>query len=217
MHRYLTKQEISVAKKMINISLANAAESFSKLAKEKVVLQPVEIPPVEPNNNLNHMVDLEDSLYVLKTVVKGELPAESYLIFTSESADEICRLIIQEPNVNDELKNAVLLEVDNILTASVVTQFSDYFDLNLYGDVPSLHRWKKKSTEDKLEKKMTEYDIQLSFKTSFITSHFTIFPEFIWILTNKFIDAVKKLSSLENLEKKFKNHEKILMEYIQYK
>lgn len=215
MQRYLNDHEISVAKKIINVALANAADSFSKLAKSKIKLQHVEIPPSKPDNDLKHLINDNDQLYVLITEVKGDIPAESYLVFSNESAEEFIRLIM--PNANDkslEIKEAVLLETDNILTASVVTQFSNFFKVNIYGDVPGLVKWTKEKTEEVLTDKLEEYSLRVSFKTSFITSGIEIHPEFIWIFTHSFIDYVKWLANDEEACQGLIQFDSLLEEFI---
>jgi chemotaxis protein CheY-P-specific phosphatase CheC len=216
MQRFLNEHEVSVAKRIINIALANAADSFSKLAKTKVRLQHVEIPPATPDNDLKHLIDDNNQLYVLITEVKGDIPAESYLVFTEKSAGEIVKLIMHNANQqNTEIKEAILLETDNILTASVVSQFSNFFKVNLYGDVPGLYKWNKEKTEEILTEKMQEYSLRVSFKTSFITDGTEIHPEFIWIFTHSFIDYVKWLANDKIACDKLITFDSYVEEYIQ--
>lgn len=214
MEKHLDEREIQFAKKIINISLANAANSFSKLAGEKVCLQEVYIPPLTPDNDLNHVINSEENLYVLHTEIKGELPAESYLIFTPANALSIVSLITGTKPETSEYKEAVLLEADNILTASVVTQFSNFFNVAIYGDVPALERRTKSKTEEILSSKMNQYGIRVSFKTCFITKKLKIYPEFIWIFTTDFIDAVKSFAKKEEACSAFNEFEDYLKEYV---
>lgn len=216
MHRYLNAEELAVAKMVINLSLANAAESFSKLAKEKVSLQKVEIPPTTPANDLHHTIKSDEKLFVLNTEVIGDLPATSYLIFTPENGRCMTQLVMRDQeNISEEFQQAMLLEADNILTASVVSQFSNFFKVNIYGDVPSLTRWSKIQTEQKLNEKMEEYGFRVSFKTAFISENFNISPEFIWIFTHAFIDAVRWLATDEESKKEIQNSEIYLQQYVQ--
>jgi len=216
MQRFLNDHEVSVAKRIINIALANAADAFSKLAKTKVRLQHVEIPPAAPDNDLKHLIGDDEQLYVLITEVKGDIPAESYLVFTEKSAGEIVNLIMPNANEkNNEIKEAVLLETDNILTASVVSQFSNFFKVNIYGDVPGLSKWDKNKTEEILTEKMQEYSLRVSFKTSFITDVAEIHPEFIWIFTHTFIDYVKWLANDKDACDKLVTFDSYVEEFIQ--
>ncbi len=215
MQRFLNEYEISIAKKIINVALANAADSFSKLANSKIKLQHVEIPPSTPDNDLKHLISDNDQLFVLITEVKGDIPAESYLVFTNQAAEEFIKLIIPDSqNKSIEIKEAALLETDNILAASVVTQFSNFFKVKIYGDVPSLVKWTKDKTEEVLTKKMEEFSLRVSFKTSFITSGIEIHPEFIWIFTHSFIDYVKWLANDTEACQSLLQFDSYLEEYI---
>lgn len=215
MQRLLNDHEIAVAKKIINVALANAADAFSKLAKAKIKLQHVEIPPNIPDNDLKHLISNNDQLYVLITEVKGDIPAESYLVFTNQSADEIVELIMPGAEAKSkEIKEAVLLETDNILAASVITQFSNFFNAHIYGDVPGLVKWNKGKTEEILTEKMQEYSLRVSFKTSFITNGLTIHPEFIWIFTHAFIDYIKWLANNKEACENLMQYDSYLEEFI---
>jgi chemotaxis protein CheY-P-specific phosphatase CheC len=215
MQRFLNDHEISVAKKIINVALANAADSFSKLAKSKIKLQHVEIPPSTPDNDLKHLISDNNQLYVLITEVKGDIPAESYLVFTNQSAEEFFKLMLPDAkNKSEEIREAVLLETDNILAASVVTQFSNFFKANIYGDVPGLVKWTKEKTEEILTKKMEEFSLRVSFKTCFITSGIEVHPEFIWIFTHAFIDYVKWLANDKEACQSLIQYDSYLEEYI---
>ncbi|MGK7396595.1 MAG: chemotaxis protein CheC [Candidatus Cyclobacteriaceae bacterium M3_2C_046] len=214
MEKYLTQDEIIIAKNIINISLANAAEAFSKLAKDKVTLQQVEIPPTIPDTDLNHVINSLDKLYVLVTEVKGDLPAESYLVFTQENAALTASHVMGSHNSNEEMQEAMLLEVDNILTASVVTQFSNFFGKSIYGDVPHLIKLNKTETEEVLTQKMSQYDLRVTFKTCFVTNKLKIHPEFVWIFTQDLIQAVKSLAKDRQAIEELHKYERYLEQYV---
>ncbi len=217
MENYFNAREVEVAKSIINISLANAAASFSKLARQKVLLQHVSIPPVTPDYDLNHIIQSDEKLWVLITEVRGDLPAESYLVFTPDNAAAISQLISGDRDQHSiEYQEAILLEVDNILTASVVTQFSNFFQAYLYGDVPGMIHATKSRTEEILSERLNSFGFRVSFKTCFITENLKIYPEFIWIFTIDFINAIKDLASRNNSDQYMLEYDQYLKEYVHW-
>ncbi len=176
------------------------------MANKNFQLHSVEIPPTNPANDLKHLIHSDEELYVLVTEIKGEIPAESFLVFTPSNAKEIAKFMLPADVASqDEMIEAVLLEIDNILTASVVTQFSNFFNRKIFGDVPNLMKLNKEEAEHLIEMHMEKYDIRVSFRTSFIADNSNIFPEFVWLFDNTLIDEIKRVASenrvIEGIEK----------------
>ena len=96
------------------------------------------------------------------------------------------------------MTDAILLEIDNIITASVVTQFANILQLKLYGGVPQLDILPQNVLNPFLNEnnKKDHFNI-IYFNSHFITNHLDINPEFIWLLDDKFFEGVKNIVSDE--------------------
>ena len=93
-----------------------------------------------------------------------------------------------------EMSDGIMLEVDNIISASVITQFSNMLKVKIHGGVPDLKRVDYSEME-KIIKDDIENELYLiSFKTSFESSKVAFNPEFVWLFDNAFIDSIKEYS-----------------------
>ncbi len=198
----LNQLELDITKEIINIGIAKAADSFSFFIKGKVMIQLLDLKV-----NFENYFSLSRKYpamknYLLKTEIKGELKGEAYLLFDELEAEKIV-----DSNLPDSIKNnpigkikmteAFLLEIDNIITASVITQFSNIFHKKIFGDVPSLKILGGNEINQFLNADSNKNLNVIYFNARFITENAEINPEFIWLLDDTFFEEVKKLISDE--------------------
>ena len=103
------------------------------------------------------------------------------------------------------MTDAILLEMDNIIVASVVTQFSNLFNFKMYGDVPSLTKTVLNGFTQIVESTNKTSKYVLYFQSEFNTSGMDINPEFIWLLDEKYIEGVKVLSQDKGIIEKMRS------------
>jgi chemotaxis protein CheY-P-specific phosphatase CheC len=196
-----TETELEVTKELLNISLANAADAFSKMANERVLFSSFDLEVLRKDEIKSLLSDVADNgLYVLTTEVKGKLEGISYLIFDKKDAEGIFPIFapnqanISEEGTLSEFQQAILMEVDNILAAAMVTQLSNFLDLFVYGDVPNYKLLNKSELTDLLANDHDiYYEVALNLKAKLETSKSDISPTFIWFFKNDFVDAVKNI------------------------
>ena len=213
----LSDEGHDIAEKIVNIALAHAAESFSKLANKSITLHSIEIPLEKSfDDRIDSQLNTSEELNVLITYIKGEFSAASYLIFTKDAGEVVSKMLSPGTKVSEEFIDAMLLEVDNILTASVVTQLSNFFDVDIYGDVPDLKKLNKKETEELIQESMKSYPIRYSFKTSFMADDFSVFPHFIWVMPEKFSKSIELLEKDENKLAELESFKDYVEKYLQF-
>lgn len=193
----LTTQEINSAKEIITLGLKKAAQSLSFFMKEDINLKETEFTLTDEQNFIIDNASLNDELFVLSTEVKGELKGICYLIFNKEEKDEVCKVTLPAEIFNhpDKLKNMqepLLLEIDNIISASVITQIANNLKLKIYGDVPHLQLMNSASLEQLIIQQMKPNKFIIGFQTEFVSSKSHFHPKFFWILEPDFITSVKK-------------------------
>jgi chemotaxis protein CheY-P-specific phosphatase CheC len=217
MNDFLNDEELQTASSLLNVALANAAESFSKLANQQVYLQSVEITKEFselPILQLDKYADLP-FVYLLTTEIKGEMHAESYLIFSPEESSEMAKIGLPVPLLDsEEMQHALLLEIDNILTASFITQFSNFLGKSFYGYVPEITQLSAKATQEFITERKKHYAVTISLKTNFITEFSAIYPVFIWHFNYSFIEAIKEFSQNEQALEKLATLHKTCDKYI---
>ena len=148
-------------------------------------------------------------LYVLVTEIQGELTGVCYLIFSEEEVHKLLQISLPESvRANKEkarvMGEAILLEMDNIITASVITQFSNFFNLSMHGSVPSLTKTIPSGIDQIIRSTNRTSGYYLYFKSEFNTEGLDINPDFIWLLDNKYLDGVREFVKDESNLKKLK-------------
>ena len=95
----------------------------------------------------------------------------------------------------EEMSDGIMLEVDNIISASVITQFSNLLKVKIHGGVPDLKKVSFEEMEDYISSEVNNELYLISFKTSFESSKANFNPEFVWLFDNTFIDCIKNYTA----------------------
>ncbi len=199
----LTEKEALVAREIIAKGLEKAAESLTFFMNEPITLKDfgndelLENPPVELNKKSE-----DKNIILLTTKVIGELKGVCCLVFSEEEADHLRKAslppeILNSPEMMAEMRDGIMLEVDNIISASVITQFSNMLKVKIYGGVPDLKRVNYPEMENIIQEDINNELYLISFKTSFESAKVAFNPEFLWLFDQTFIDSIKQYT-LEN-------------------
>lgn len=193
----LTQKEEEVAKQIISAGLVKAAESLTFFMNETITLKDfeedklIEQPPLELGKKE------EASILLLTTKVIGDIKGVCCLIFSEEEADHLRQAalpaeILESPEMMAEMSDGIMLEVDNIISASVITQFSNLLKVKIHGGVPDLKRVNYQEMESIIQDDINNELYLISFKTSFESAKVAFNPEFVWLFDNAFIDSIKE-------------------------
>ena len=195
----LNEIEIDVMKEIINIALSKSADSFSFFTKKKVLIRSFDFVLSDTNEPIVIKNLEKEKYHMLTTFIRGEISGACYLMFSDEEVDKLFSLTLTDdmrsnPAMLKEMGDAVLLETDNIVTASVLTQFANLFNKKIYGDVPSLQVISGSEVKEIVNEQIKNESFIIFFKTCFYTmnneeSDFN--PNFLWILDYQFIEKVK--------------------------
>ncbi len=196
MMKNLTPQEIDVAKTIISAGLIKSAESLSFFMNETITLKDFDAEKHLDNPPLELSKKDENNIHLLTTKVIGEMKGICCLIFSEEEADHLRKAalpqeILDSPEMMEEMSDGIMLEVDNIISASVITQFSNLLKVKIHGGVPSLKKVTSKEMEEFISGEVDQELYLISFKTSFESSKANFNPEFVWLFDNTFIDCIK--------------------------
>ncbi len=201
----LTKVELDITREIINIGFSKAADSLSSFINDKVLIQHLELKINSSHYNPLSRKKYTDKTYLLTTNIRGDISGKAYLIFNEAEVE-----LLAETNLPESLKNdptgrktmtdAILLEIDNIITASVITQFANILQYKLYGDVPDLKILSQNELNPFLGSNNPDQCNVMYFNTRFITGSMDINPEFIWLMDDKFFEGVKNIVTEKNME-----------------
>ncbi|PBQ33754.1 hypothetical protein CNR22_18860 [Sphingobacteriaceae bacterium] len=195
----LNTTELFAAKSIINQGLSKAAESLSFFMKEQISFKELSFSINKLNPDTNFTQKSGENIHLLITNVIGELKGVCCLIFSEQEADKLRHTalppeIVSNPELMAEMSDAIMLEVDNIISASVITQFSNILNHKIYGGVPEL----KKLSSVEMNDYMTSHFLQdlyiINFNTQFKSSQLNFNPEFIWLFDTTFLDSIKSFA-----------------------
>jgi chemotaxis protein CheY-P-specific phosphatase CheC len=195
----LTEKEETVAKEIISAGLVKAAESLTFFMNETITLKDFEEDKLINQPPLELGKKEEQNILLLTTKVIGDLKGVCCLIFSEEEANHLRQAalppeILESPEMMAEMSDGIMLEVDNIISASVITQFSNLLKVKIHGGVPDLKRVNYKEMESIIQEDIHNELYLISFKTSFESAKVAFNPEFVWLFDNAFIDSIKEYS-----------------------
>jgi len=201
----LSAQELQLAKDTAKIALANAARSLGTMLKEDIDLINFELD-IANSPNLRYELKNSERFFVLETEVIGQMQAHTYLIFSQENALQICKSLLPANLLgSEEMRTAMLLEIDNILAASVVSKFSDILKKDITGHVPKISQLSKKDLEGSLSNFPKQNQIDFSFKVDFVSKKTDVATEFFCFFTNNLkktvVEQAQQSDTQEELEK----------------
>lgn len=176
---------------IMNKGFERAANSFSKMINRSITFHiSNEFPEIK--ETVFHLLEGNERVLVLTTKIKGDLVGASYLLLDEKDCNEIFKSVSLNERANIKLQEGLLLEIDNILSASVISQIADDLKLKIYGDVPQLDFVVAREVEQFIEGGITNEDSTfIVCNTTFkIDNQDHIHPQFVWKLSNKVFDLI---------------------------
>jgi chemotaxis protein CheY-P-specific phosphatase CheC len=177
---------------VLNSGFEKAASSFSRFINQNVkIINPQSIL-VRHDDDFSYISEEHGDLYVLVTQIIGDVSGKSFLIISQEESHEIfCAL--NNSMSNEALREAFLLEIDNIISASVIGEISNTLNLEIYGDVPRLSKIHSKDLQNFIGSEIA-HDDPSSMIFSNTTFRFEkkdkVHPQFVWKLSNKVFEMI---------------------------
>jgi len=197
----LTENEIVEAKRVIAAGLVKAAESLSFFMNEKVTLKPLD---GEENMDIPGPLGKkgQENIHLMITKVIGDIKGVCWLIFSEEEANILRSTalpadMLSNPEIMAEMSDGIMLEVDNIISASVITQFSNMLKVKIHGGVPHLIKLNYEEMTKLLDDERENEKYFINFKTSFESSIANFNPEFLWLFNDDFLESIKKIAENE--------------------
>ena len=194
------QKEMQAARNIISAGLVKAAESLSFFMNETITLNELDQEDSLSVNTIEIEKKNQSNIHLMITKVIGELKGVCCLIFSEEEADQLRNTalpteVLNSPEMMAEMSDGIMLEVDNIISASVITQFSNMLKVKIYGGVPELRKVNSTELESYLQEEINNEMYLVSFKTKFKSSHVSFAPEFIWLFDNTFVESIKNYSA----------------------
>jgi len=173
-----------------------SADSFSIFLGKKVSFDSVGRMQIQ---SIDSILNMTEPLSIIVSEMKGDLKGTCYLIFSHDDANDICEYQLGKAySNNDELKEGLLMELANILTASFVTVLANELKIATYAHVPKLKKMDKIETYTLLKSDEIHFNLSQKFRISYSIEDIKIQPIFTWAFDdniNKYIQNWSNLAS----------------------
>lgn len=166
---------------------SNATNSLSQMIKRKIQYNTLHssLLKVDSINLQKQTINRQKGADVLITTeLFGDVTGKSYLLLSQPEYDLITAGIPESKDPTIDLREEFLKEVDNILSASVITRLSNQLNLRMYGDVPLSMGRVNGRLEDIIYDDFNEDNEELYVNTMCFVfdEHPSINPLFVWVL-----------------------------------
>lgn len=203
----INPKELNAAKEIVSAGLLKAAESLSFFMKEKITLDDMDFSFNKSSNPADFTSKKGDNIHLLLTEIIGELKGVCCLIFSEDEANKLRHTalppeITSNPEIMNEMSDGILLEVDNIISASVITQFSNILKHKIYGGVPNIKKLNSEQLNQYIKGKLEGDMFVINFNTHFVSSYLNFSPQFLWLFDNSFAESIRNYTA--NLENSIK-------------
>lgn len=195
------KQQKEATVALINKGYEKAAASFATMTRQEISIKPIRVELIAKNEKMLAHLKQDKQLILITTSIIGEYSGKSYLIFNEVEAEEVYKACM---NYNPDSASrsmeteALLKELDNILSAAVITEFSNAMDAMIFGDVPVLSHLSQTDLKALINKDIAQLDSDyfILADTQFVfANHTNLRPQFLWKLTAEFVDNIKNQSA----------------------
>lgn len=163
MGRVLKKETIALVEK----AFVNAASAFRVFTKNKVEMSIQYISASEEHDFSDFTYHLGDKLQVFETTVFGDAGGDSYLIINESNIPTLLDKALMGMGHDDKsaLSIPLMVELDSVLAAATITEFSNALGLSIYGGVPNQFE----SDKTELMRLLGEKSHQYSEKGEYLT------------------------------------------------
>jgi chemotaxis protein CheY-P-specific phosphatase CheC len=124
---------------------------------------------------------------MLTTEVFGDLSGKSYLLLSVDELEWITSKIPGHANQHENMTEEFIKEVNNILSASVITWLSNHLERRVYGNVPVLAGKLTRRMEDVIHEDFRgcSEEVFVNSVSFSIENHPEVHPTFVWVIDTR--------------------------------
>ena len=184
--------------KAFESGFSNAAISFSQLVNSKVSFDNFHTGYIDfklSSTNLHERYQHYNGFprYLLTTEVFGDIGGKSYLFFSQQDFEVLTKAVPDMVQGTLNLREEFIKELDNILSAAVITKLSNDLNHKMFGDVPLLVGKVSARLEDVIYDDFGEQNDQVYINSiSFSFENLPhVNPLFVWVFDTKLLNDVQ--------------------------
>jgi two-component system, chemotaxis family, sensor kinase CheA len=167
----LSKSEIRKLETVVNTGMMNAGLVLSQLVGSNVELYMPEIMLTEKDSLTSEIRDSYENFFGLKVRMNGDLNGNLLMIFSEEKGRELASKLLKSNESSDLAKKisedslSVLMEISNIVCASIINALSNKAKAQIMPSVPELVTGNFREVLDIVKPEKTKF---LSMNTEFV-------------------------------------------------
>ncbi|SKC54327.1 hypothetical protein [Ohtaekwangia koreensis] len=138
---HVKKKTSGSAKIAFENGFENAAASFSKFISTETSYTMLHQGLHAVEDDSIHGLNINGKSgtnFLLTTDIVGDVYGKSYLLLDASEFDALSSGVYAKEETMMDIKEEFIKELDNILSASVITKLSNELNLNIYGNIPIL-------------------------------------------------------------------------------
>lgn len=164
----------------------NASSSLEALKKEAVCYQQFHSGLYQLENiaDFNHSLLSSESDIVVTTEILGDVFGKSYLMISANEFESLTRGLPVADDPSVDFRMEFIKELDNILSASVITELANNLSIKAYGHIPILE-----SSGSRSIGKVIQDDFSPHTDSVYLTAIYFAFqsepaitPRFLWVV-----------------------------------
>lgn len=167
-----------------NSGFANAAASLSKMTKENMAGKCVRSGTYIPGEDWHELLPRHSQSFVITTDIFGDVTGKSYLFLSPRDVDTLTSQIRDTGSHHEQFREEYLKELDNILSASVITKLSNELGIRLFGDVPIFAGYTSCSCEEIIRDDFVETPncVYINAGSFVCEGNPELNPLFVWVI-----------------------------------
>lgn len=195
MKSIFSEQELTTARLILAKGFSRSAESLAHFIKVDTNISMGQQFAITDAFDASVVSKRKAPLFLLTSELIGDLNGVSFLIFSEEEANTITKTVYPNKNFSAEKfakkRASLLLEIDNIITAGVVSEFANAFNYRTYGGVPELQVLNHEKVVRELFEQTKGAAYMISFSASLVAQKVAVNADFIWSVGKAFVTGIK--------------------------
>ena len=181
---------------LMDTAYAQAARSFSLLVNQEIDASSSRFAASKMSIRTD-MYYREESLSLVVTDIEGGMNGRSYLLLSEQEravVQETCLPAIKDIERRTVMEEAFIKEIDNIVSAAMITVLSETLDVHMFGGVPRLLNASLAGIQETLQKDFMadhSHEYLLISSTFVFKEHSQLRPQFFWKLPSEFLQYLK--------------------------
>ena len=193
----LDEKEMEIATALVTKGLNRASKALSDVINTPISIETLDFGSDSLNDGQFPGLPIVGESSLLKTEVIGDFKGVCYLIFSESEVEKIsskclpAQMKADNPEQYSMMQQGFVTEIDNIVSAAVITEFANYLECGIYGNVPHLDLMPAEEIVGYLENEATKYDSLVHFKARFAGDELEIAPYFTWMFQGEFTEQIR--------------------------